>query len=179
VQEGQFVAGQPQDKLAHPGGSDPLSGGAWGPHFVPEQPLLECASFSASFKLLAVAIVTLAALWSWQMWSQGVLEATLQSSGWLAAALAMMFFTEWHILRGKTRLTAEALEQTWVWRKRVLLPELAYVRLIRVPGLDWLIAPRLYTKTFSNKLAVFYVTGPAMLAEMRKLEQYVQAAQRR
>ena len=108
-----------------------------------------------------------------------MLQPTLQSSGWLIAALAMMFLTEWHILRGKTYLTAEALEQSWVWRKRVLLPELAYARLIRIPGLEWLIAPRLYTKTFSNKLAVFYVTGPAMLAEMRRLEQHLQAAQRR
>ena len=179
VQEAQIAVEPPQGKLAPLGGSDPRSGGERGPHFTPQQPQLECPSFSASFKLLAVAIVTLAALWSWQMWSQGVLQATLQSSGWLAAALAMMFFTEWHILRGKTRLTAEALEQSWVWRKRVLLPELAYARLIRVPGMDWLIAPRLYTKTFSNKLSVFYVTGPAMLAEMRRLEQHVQAAQRR
>lgn len=113
------------------------------------------------------------------MWSQGVLQPTLQSSGWLVAALAMMAFTEWHILRGKTSLTADALEQSWVWRKRIALHELAYARLIRVPGLDWLIAPRLYTKTFGNKLSVFYVTGPVMLAEMRRLEQYVQAAQRR
>jgi hypothetical protein len=146
--------------------------------FLPRQPLLECAAFSASFKFLAVASVTLAVLWSWQMWSQGLLQATLQSSGWLVAALAMMALTEWHILRGKTRLTNDALEQSWVWRKRVALNELAYARLIRVPGLDWLIAPRLYTKTFGNKLAVFYVTGPAMLAEMRRLEQHVQTAQR-
>ena len=146
---------------------------------MPKQPLLECASFSASFKFLAVAIVTLAALWAWQMWSQGVLQANLQSSGWIVAALAMMFFTEWHILRGKTRLTTDALEQSWVWRKRVALNELAYAKLVRVPGLDWLIAPRLYTKTFGNKLAVLYVTGPAMLAEMQRLEQHVQAAQRR
>ena len=156
--------------------SVPASAGTAAPHFMPQQPLLECASFSVTFKLLAVVIVTLAALWTWQMVSHGVLHATLQSSGWLAAALAMMFFTEWHILRGKTRLTADALEQSWVWRKRVALNELAYARLVRVPGLDWLIAPRLYTKTFGNKLAVLYVTGPAMLAEMRRLEQHVQAA---
>lgn len=117
-------------------------------------------------------------MWGWQLWSQGVLQATLQSSGWLFAALAMMFYTEWHILRGKTRLTSDTLEQSWVWRKRVALNELAYAKLIRVPGLEWLIAPRLYTKTFSNKLAVFYVTGPTMLAEMRRLEQLVQTAQR-
>ena len=121
-------------------------------------------------------MVTLAAAWVWQLWSQGVIGlANWQSSGWLLAALAMMLTMEWYILRGKTTLTADALEQSWVWRKRVLLPELAYVKLMRVPGLDWLIAPRLYTRTFTNKLTVFYITGPAMLAEMRRLEQHLHA----
>jgi hypothetical protein len=185
VQEQQCAAVPPpgsrrvaKPRLAPLGGSDANGTGAQSPRFVPQQALLESASFSVFFKFLAVSIVTLAALWAWQMWSQGMLEATLRSSGWLAAALAMMAFTEWHILRGKTRLTVEALEQSWVWRKRVVLNELAYAKLVRVAGLDWLIAPRLYTRTFGNKLTVIYVTGPAMLAEMQKLERHVQTSVR-
>lgn len=120
-------------------------------------------------------MVTLAAAWIWQLWSQGVLQAHWQSGGWLLAALSMMLAMEWYILRGRTRLTADALEQDWVWRKRVVLSELAYVKLIRVPGLDWLIAPRLYTRSVGNKLTVIYLTGDAMLSEMRRLEQHVSA----
>jgi len=124
--------------------------------------------------MLAVTLVTLAMVWAWHMWSNGLIELTLQSSGWLGAALAMMTYTEWHILRGKTSLDSTLLEQTWIWHKRVPLQELAYAKLIRVRGLDWLIAPRLYTRTFSNKLSVFYAVSPAMLLEFSRLEKELQ-----
>ncbi len=138
--------------------------------FAPANGCVQGPAFSVPFKLLAVAIVTLALLWAWRLASQGQIEPTLQSSGWMAAALAMMVYTEWHILTGKTTLDHQTLQQTWVWRKQVKLNELAYAKLFRVRGLDWLIAPRLYTRTFSNKLSVFYAASPAMLAEFARLQ---------
>ena len=81
-----------------------------------------------------------------------------------------MVYTHWYIMTGKTMLSSEALEQTWVWNKRTTLNELAFVKLIRVRAFDWLIAPRLYTKTFSGKLTVFYAADRAMLAEFERLE---------
>lgn len=143
--------------------------------FTPQGGEVESAAFSVPFKLLAVAMVTLALAWAWQMASKGLIEWTLQSAGWMGAALAMMAYTEWHILTGKTTLSSTHLKQTWVWNKQVALSDLAYAKLIRLPGLDWLIAPRLYTRTFSNKLAVFYAASPAMLAEFRRLEHTLQS----
>lgn len=143
--------------------------------FTPAGGRIQCSAFSTPFKALAVALVTLAMVWGWQMWAKGLLEPTLQSSGWIIAALCMMAYTEWHILRGKTTLDGTALQQSWVWSKRTELRDLAYAKLIRVRGLDWLIAPRLYTKTFSGKLAVYYAAAPAMLTEFQRLEQELKA----
>lgn len=143
--------------------------------FQPEGGPLACPAFSLPFKLLAVAMVTLALAWATHMWNTGLLEWTLQSSGWLVAALAMMSYTVWHILNGITTLDEKALQQTWVWRKRVEIHELAYAKLIRVRYFEWLIAPRLYTRTFSNKLAVFYAISPAMLQEFHRIEQALKA----
>ena len=109
----------------------------------------------------------------------GLLLLNLHSSGWLGAALCLMAYTEWHILRGKTTLDSSVLQQSWVWRKRTELQDLAYVKLIRVRGLEWLIAPRLYTKTFSGKLAVFYAAAPAMLIEFERLEKELTALRNR
>ncbi len=139
--------------------------------FQPQGGRLVCHAFSLPFKLLAVALIAMALAWATHMWSTGVLEWSLRSSGWFVAALGMMSYTVWHILNGKTTLDDTALQQTWVWRKRVELHELAYVKLIRVRHLEWLIAPRLYTRTFSNKLAVFYAISPAMLQEFQRIEQ--------
>ncbi len=142
--------------------------------FTPQGGPLECSAFTASFKALAVVIVGAGFVWAWRMWASGILGASLQSSGWLAAALGMMAYTEWFILTGKTSLDGTALKQTWMWNKRTELRELAYAKLIRVRGMEWLIAPRLYTKTFSGKLAVFYAASPAMLAEFERLAQALQ-----
>ena len=132
-------------------------------------------AFSRPFKLLAVTLVSMALAWATHMWNTGAMEWSLRSSGWLVAALTMMSYTVWHILNGLTTLDDKGLQQTWVWRKRVELHELAYAKLIRVRGFEWLIAPRLYTKTFSNKLAVFYAISPAMLQEFQRMEQALKA----
>jgi hypothetical protein len=147
------------------------------PHaFVPQNNHLQCSAFSVPFKVFAVVVLTLALGWAWQMATRGVLVLSWESSGWLGAALCMMLYTVWHILRGTTTLHSNKLEQTWVWHKQVALQELAYAKLIRVRGLEWLIAPRLYTKTFSNKLTVFYASDSAMLAEFQRLATELQAA---
>lgn len=138
--------------------------------FSPQGGALQCSAFSPVFKALAVVLVSLACAWGWHLMAGGALQPTLQSSGWLGAALCMMLYTEWHILRGKTTLNARFLQQSWVWTKRVEIGELAYARLFRVPGLDWLIAPRLYTRTYANRLAVFYAYGADMLREFKRLE---------
>ena len=143
--------------------------------FTPKGGRVESSAFSASFKTLAIVLMTLAFGWAWQMWMNGHLQPTLQSSGWVTAALCMMAYTEWHIVRGKTILDSTCLQQSWVWSKRTELRDLAYAKLIRVRGLDWLIAPRLYTKTFSGKLAVFYAAAPEILVEFQRLEQELRA----
>ena len=139
--------------------------------FAPSGGRMESSAFSVPFKVLATALVSAAVAWGWHMWANGLIETTLASSGWLFAALCMMVYTEWYIVTGKTKLSSEVLEQTWVWNKRTPLNELAFVKLIRIRGFEWLIAPRLYTKTFSNKLAVFYAADNTMLAEFERLER--------
>ena len=139
--------------------------------FEPTGGSMECSAFSVPFKLLAGALVGSAVIWGGYMWGTGLIAPTLASSGWLFAALCMMVYTCWYIVTGKTKLTSLVLEQAWVWNKRTPLNELAFVKLIRVRSFEWLVAPRLYTKTFSGKLAVFYAADKRMLAEFERLEQ--------
>ncbi|MEY4757483.1 MAG: hypothetical protein RJA34_2381 [Pseudomonadota bacterium] len=96
-------------------------------------------------------------------------SAVRQELSWALAALGLMAYTLWHILRSKTTLDRTALRQTWLWDKELPLRDLAYVRLIRIPGLDWLIAPRLYARTLLGKFAVFYAADPHLLNEFARL----------
>jgi hypothetical protein len=138
--------------------------------FTPTGGRVESSAFSVPFKALATAMIGPAVVWGWQLWSSGTIALSLASSGWLFAALCLMLYTGWYILNGKTTLDNITLEQTWVWHKRAELRQLAYVKLIRMRGLEWLIAPRLYTKTYAGKLAIFYAASPAMLVEFERME---------
>jgi ABC-type multidrug transport system fused ATPase/permease subunit len=139
-----------------------------------------CRAFSRTFRLLAIAIVLGCGYWVYVLWATGKLSAgtgAAAGSGlsWSLAALALMAYTLWCILTSLTTLTGSTLEQTFVWNKKLDLRELAYVKLIRVPGLDWLIAPRLYCRTLLGKFAVFYTSDINMVAEFERLRDELSA----
>lgn len=136
---------------------------------------LRSPAFSIPFRLLATAMVCFVAMWMWQMWHGGKLGHDSTTVGWFVAALAMMGYTLWHIWRSVTTLDEKRIHQSWVWDKAFDMRELVYAKLIRVPGLDWLIAPRLYARTMLGKFAVFYAADPAMVREFSRLCRELEA----
>jgi hypothetical protein len=142
--------------------------------FHPKHPEQRCASFTPAFKALAVILVASGCIWVTVLWLKGAL-GTGGSSGlaWFLTGLALMLYTCWHILTGRTQLNSEALQQSWVWNKKLELRELAYCKMIRVRGLDWLIAPRLYARTLTGKFSVFYVADPHLISEFERLAKEV------
>lgn len=144
--------------------------------FAVPQGKLSAPAFSWTFKFFAMAVVLVACAWGGQLWFLGILSLTAQSSGWILAALSMMSFTLWHVLRGRTQIDTQAITQSWMWDKRMELSQLAYIKLLRVRGLEWLVAPRLYTRSFTGKIAVFYTADPALLAVFTQLESELRTA---
>ena len=126
-------------------------------------------AFSASFKVMATLIVLGCAAAFIQMWLAGKSAGGAAGGGWFIAGLMLVVYTWFCILRSTTRIDAKGLHQTWVWDKHMELNELAYGKLIRVRGLDWLIAPRLYVRTLMGKFAVFYAASPDMVAEFERM----------
>jgi hypothetical protein len=141
--------------------------------FAPHNDPLRVRAFSVPFRVLATLFVFGIAAWMLVLWRNGQLTpaglSTAAALGWPLAALAVLLYTWWQIITSHTTLTAEKLHQSWIWDKHMELRELAYGKLIRVPGLDWLIAPRLYVRTLMGKFAVFYAADAAMIAEFERL----------
>jgi hypothetical protein len=168
----QDSSSSPSGSSAHAGALDRL-----GPPPFPFEPIkqpMRCSAFSRSFKLLACLIVAWCSYWLFSFWASGQLSAgSGKAAGtglyWYLAALALMAYTLWCILTSVTTLTATTLDQDFVWNKHVDLRDLAYVKLIRIPGLDWLIAPRLYCRTLLGKFSVFYASDPVMIGEFERL----------
>jgi hypothetical protein len=131
---------------------------------------VEGQAFSLPFKLLATVIVGGCAFWLAQLWSVGALgSAKTGGLGWFLAGIALMGWTWFHIMTSRTRIDGKGLHQRWIWDKHMELDDLAFGKLIRVPGLDWLIAPRLYVRTLVGKFAVFYAATPELIAEFERL----------
>jgi hypothetical protein len=148
--------------------------------FTPQPQPCTCRAFSLPFRLLALVIVLGCAYGLLGAWSSGQLTygaGTAASSGllWALAAMALLLYTLWCIWTSHTTLSAQGLHQNFVWDKKMELRELAYVKLIRVPGLDWLIAPRLYCRTLLGKFAVFYAADAHMISEWERMRDALRA----
>lgn len=144
--------------------------------FTPEGGAVSGPAFSRSFRLLATVIVGGCALWFAQLWSRGALGQSVGTgTGWFIAGLALMAWTWWSIMVSTTRLDARGLHQHWVWDKAMPYDDLAYVRLIRVRGFGWLIAPRLYVRTLAGKFTVFYGATPTLIGEFERMGKELSA----
>jgi hypothetical protein len=145
--------------------------------FTPSRgPSMQGPAFSPVFKLLALVLVLGLAAWFARLWFGGKAPGgTVSIFAWFVAAQAMLLYMAWHILRSRTTLDAKELRQTWVWTKKMELRELAYGKVIRVRGLEWLVAPRLYVRTLMGKFAVFHAADEALLAEFERLVEELAA----
>jgi hypothetical protein len=98
---------------------------------------------------------------------------------WVAVAWCMLAFIVWHIQRSRVRLDAQMIEQTWMWRRRMALRELAFIKVMRVRGLEFLIAPRIYARNLGGTFAFFYCSDRAMLDEFARLAAALQQHEHR
>ena len=132
----------------------------------PGQPMSGPA-FGPVFRLLAWSILLALAVWIWR------LQPDWRSSqgAWVGVAWAMLAFICWHIQRSRIVLDGEKIEQTWMWRRRMSLRELAYLKVMRVRGLEFLIAPRLYARNLGSTFSFFYCADKAMLDEFARLAE--------
>ena len=128
-------------------------------------------AFSVAFRVLALLLVEGVAWWAYVLWSNGKLGASVTSSVlWLLAALVLMFITVFYVFRSVTSVSSSHLKQSWIWNKELPIRDLAYVKLIRLRGFDWLIAPRLYARTHGGKFASFYASTPDVLKQFESIK---------
>ena len=143
--------------------------------FTPQAPDRMVPAFSRSFKALAWAMLLGLGGWMTTFQESWHTPAAL----WGGLAWLLMAATVWAVGRSQTRFNSQELFQSWLWDKKMLVRELAYAKLIRVPGLDWLIAPRLYVRNLSGKFTVIYCADTAVLQDMRRLCSELDAFRRR
>lgn len=94
--------------------------------------------------------------------------AAQASAALIAIAVGLGYY--W-ILASRTSVDATHLVQTWLWPKRVALADIAHARLLRLPGFDWIVAPRLVVHVRGRGPAiVFPAASPDVLREFARLD---------
>ena len=86
--------------------------------FTPKHETVASPAFSLPFKVLAVSLLLGLAFWAYQLHGPQMAQTDYL---WLWAAWGIMAYTVGHLLLGKTRLTSQTLEQTWIWHKNITL----------------------------------------------------------
>ncbi len=135
-----------------------------------EPQAMEGAAFSPSLKLLATVMVLALAAGTWRAMSLGAwAQLDAQSLGVIGFLALLILAGYWGIITSRTRIDGSGIRQTWLWEKQVKLAEITQLKLIHVPGLSWLIAPRLVVRTQGIGLTTFHVADPKLLEACRKL----------
>lgn len=142
---------------------------------------VEGAAFSRTFKGVTSLVVVGTGFWLALVWlaERGKGAGSGGLLAWFYTALAMLVFFWWWILRSRTRIDAQGVHQTWFTDKHVALGDLAAVKVIRLRGFEWLVAPRVRTRTIMGKFTVFQAADPRLLDEFERLSRELQAFRQR
>ena len=130
----------------------------------------EGAAFPLTVKALASLLVAALLFWGIRAADQIV------GVGWSAGAVAFMAITlcviglcYYWIMCSRTAIDATSIRQTWLWPKRVALADITQAKLIYVPYLRWLIAPRLIVRARGLGMFVFHAADDKVLQKFVKL----------
>lgn len=95
---------------------------------------------------------------------------SLSASEWafVATVTAVIVSGYGVILTSRTCCDHECIEQSGLWRKRVQLAEITQIKLVSLPGLNWLVVPRLIVRT-GLTYTTFQAGDPAVFARFRLL----------
>ena len=129
----------------------------------------EGPAFTPLIQVLATILMVALVYWGWQ--SAPAIFSKENSN----VAIAMVVFAflicclvYYWILKSRTSVTQDSIEQTWIWDKRVNLKDISQVKLIFIPYLAWLIAPRLVVRSGMG-LMVFHTANPGVLAAFARI----------
>lgn len=136
----------------------------------PSDLLAEGPSFPLLVKVLASALV-LALLVGGARVSAKMADTDM---GWSAYALffgglVLVLGSYLTILRSRTAISPTHIRQFGLWTREVALTDVSQAKLIYIPMLRWLIAPRLMVRVRGRGLYTFYTADPEVLAYMRHL----------
>lgn len=131
------------------------------------EPLMSGPCYSQPIKALATLLVVALALAASRA-MQPLVDGALPAPAWafIAAALVVIGASFSALLRARIVLDAHHVREHGLWRKQAALADMTQLKLVCVPGLSWLIAPRLVVQVRGRGRMVFHAAEEALLREV-------------
>ena len=125
-------------------------------------------SFSFLIKLLSSILIAGIAYLALQVLHQmdGMNLATM---GFVAAVALVIGFFQLSIWFSTTHISDTHIYQTWMFKKKVAIKEIAQCKLIYVPFFSWIITPRLVVRVGMANFFVFYASNSQVLEKFLAL----------
>ncbi len=130
---------------------------------------VEGPAFPLVVRFGASLMVLLTGYWAWQS-RPAFIVTDWSTSALLLFGLATLsvLWCLYLIWSSRTGVDSRGIYQSWIWHKRVAWQDIAQARFIGVPGLTWLIAPRLAVKARGGALYVFHSADPRVLTVLAR-----------
>lgn len=124
----------------------------------------EGAAFPVAVRVLVTALTAWVFAAGWQALDQPALQqASTPAKALLLAALAVLVIVNVWVWRSRTEVSDEFIRQTWIWPKRVAWADVSHAKMIYIPYLAWLVAPRLIVRSGPGIATVFHAADHELL----------------
>jgi hypothetical protein len=90
-------------------------------------------------------------------------QASLASKLLVLGGLATLVLFNYWVIKSRTHVDARVIRQTWIWPKQVLWADVTQAKMIYVPWLAWLIAPRLVVRGGAGMVTLFHAADDEVL----------------
>lgn len=147
--------------------------------FTPSAGPVTGPAFSLAYRVVTTIFVLSIGVWLSLVWLGENVRGSSALLLWFLAAFAMCVFFLYWILKGRTSIDANALHQTWFADKHVAIADLVSVGVLRIRGLEWLVAPRIHVRTLTGKSVLIHAADPKVLDEFERMASELNAFRRR
>lgn len=90
-------------------------------------------------------------------------ELNLASIGFVALVTLVIGFFQLSIWFSTTQISDTHISQSWMFKKKIAIKDIAQCKLIYVPFFSWIITPRLVVRVGMVNFFVFYASNPEVL----------------
>lgn len=127
-------------------------------------PQAEGAAFPVVVRCLVTALTAWVFVAGWRVIDAPVIaQAPLAAKGLVVAGLAVLLIVTFWVWRSRTTVTPVEIRQTWIWSKRVAWADVSHAKMIYVPYLAWIVAPRLVVRSGVGMVTVFHAADHDLL----------------